>query len=588
MGLSVADVEAALRALPFINSFEEFKPNKLLALPRSSLPTYKISASYEENTWDLAISVPDGFPYDLPRISLLVNPPFAPFGHLNWRGSICYKDTQGLAADIRDPVNVLKGCIVEALETLKEHSEDSSKKDLHQDFEDYWESLPSDYAPTLCFFELGSEFKTLTAFEDTKNSRKTRTPNILAIVDEKLNEETLYAPINRIKGSKQRKIPYIPLADKVEPPPLLSLWTAEDILEIIKKHAEASVLERYLDWIESEKWSNFFSIIFSHPKPSGEFALWGVRFHRKEKAQHPAKSSSADWCVVPLHLRNQSPTYLKARGGANTDLSDKKVLLFGCGSVGSYIAMNLAKSGVGEIHLVDTDILTPENIHRHALGASFIDPAQHALKVDALKWEIELNIPGVKVVPVKANIRQFIEEIDLDNYDTVISSTGDFSSELALNIHHHESDIRTPVIYAWQDGFGIGGHVMQVARPEKKGCLECLYTRSSGFKPHPRTSFIAQGQTISKHVGGCGGVFTPYSNVDALQTSILATRAVLGVLNGQRSNTIYSWRGTSEELEANGHQASNWYKKAEDKQLQDEHRYIANNCKACGSDHSVQ
>ncbi|WP_444930630.1 ThiF family adenylyltransferase [Microbulbifer sp. SSSA002] len=585
MDLDVAVIEAAFESLPYINSFEEFKPNQALAIPGSSLPIYKVSAQYEEMYWDLAISIPDDFPYVLPNISLLVDPPFAPFGHLNWKGSICYKDTQGLAADIRDPVSVLKGCIVEALATLKEHSEDSSRMDLHQEFEDYWESLPSDYSTTLCFFELGSEFKTLTAFEDTKNSRKTNNPNILAVIDEKLNEKTLYAPINRIKGAKQRKIPYIPLIDKIEPPPLLSLWTAEDIIDLIKNHAKPNVLEKYFRWIESEKWANFFSIVFSHPKPNGELALWGVRFHRKEKAQHPAKASSAGWSVMPLHLRNQSPTYLKTRGGANTGLSEKKVLLFGCGSVGSHIAMNLAKAGVGEMYLIDIDILTPENIHRHALGANFIDSIQQVPKVDALRWEIELNIPGVKVLTARANIRQFIEEIDLNNYDAVISATGDFSSELALNIHHHESDISTPVIYAWQDGFGIGGHVMQVACPGERGCLECLYTRSSGFKPHPRTSFIAQGQTISKHIGGCSGVFTPYSNLDALQTSVLATRAVVRVLDGHRSNTIYSWRGASEELEENGHQASVWYKKAEDKQLQDEHRYIANNCKACGSDH---
>ncbi|EOW4018005.1 ThiF family adenylyltransferase, partial [Vibrio parahaemolyticus] len=48
-------------------------------------------------------------------------------------------------------------------------------------------------------------------------------------------------------------------------------------------------------------------------------------------------------------------------------LSDKKVGLVGCGSVGSKVAASLCRSGVGNFLLIDEDIFFPDNIVRNDL-----------------------------------------------------------------------------------------------------------------------------------------------------------------------------------------------------------------------------
>jgi molybdopterin/thiamine biosynthesis adenylyltransferase len=48
-------------------------------------------------------------------------------------------------------------------------------------------------------------------------------------------------------------------------------------------------------------------------------------------------------------------------------LGDRKVAIVGCGSLGSKIAVTLARSGVGEFLLVDDDLLLPDNLVRHDL-----------------------------------------------------------------------------------------------------------------------------------------------------------------------------------------------------------------------------
>jgi len=49
-------------------------------------------------------------------------------------------------------------------------------------------------------------------------------------------------------------------------------------------------------------------------------------------------------------------------------LKSSKVIVFGLGGVGSYIAMALARSGVGSLVLVDNDTVSVSNINRQALA----------------------------------------------------------------------------------------------------------------------------------------------------------------------------------------------------------------------------
>lgn len=49
-------------------------------------------------------------------------------------------------------------------------------------------------------------------------------------------------------------------------------------------------------------------------------------------------------------------------------LRDKRVLLIGCGAVGGFVAMELARAGVGHLTLVDHDVLEPGNYVRWPFG----------------------------------------------------------------------------------------------------------------------------------------------------------------------------------------------------------------------------
>ncbi len=86
--------------------------------------------------------------------------------------------------------------------------------------------------------------------------------------------------------------------------------------------------------------------------------------------------------------------FSRNKGILETDvMSKKRVLILGCGSVGSLVAMELAKSGVGNFLLVDADIMEYHNICRHQCGIEDVGD----LKINALERKLKNINPSVNV-----------------------------------------------------------------------------------------------------------------------------------------------------------------------------------------------
>lgn len=85
---------------------------------------------------------------------------------------------------------------------------------------------------------------------------------------------------------------------------------------------------------------------------------------------------------------------------------DKTVVLVGVGSVGSYYAMQMARSGVGHFVLIDTDTLEIHNICRHQCG--FDDLGRY--KVDAVRDKVLAINPHAEVVTFRGTIQDMLDD----------------------------------------------------------------------------------------------------------------------------------------------------------------------------------
>lgn len=175
---------------------------------------------------------------------------------------------------------------------------------------------------------------------------------------------------------------------------------------------------------------------------------------------------------VPVRVEDIDKNLSARRLGLlETDLlKDRSVLIVGLGTGGITVALELAKTGVGRLVLVDHDRLEIGNISRHCAGISFVGRNKVAAARDLL---LETNPLGaVETYAVKANdenkdlLRALIEGTDL-----VICATDNRPSKLFINSLCVE--VNKGVIFGGAFRRAYGGQVLRV-RPGESACYHCL------------------------------------------------------------------------------------------------------------------
>lgn len=120
----------------------------------------------------------------------------------------------------------------------------------------------------------------------------------------------------------------------------------------------------------------------------------------------------------------------------STVMLQKKAVFVGCGSVGSLVAVELAKAGVGNFMLIDNDVFGYHNICRHQCGIYDVG----RFKTDALADRIFQINPYATVMKKNCMIQEIDrgEMEDFCNEDTIIIGGADnregdlYASDFAL------------------------------------------------------------------------------------------------------------------------------------------------------------
>tara|TARA_R110002073_G_scaffold108336_9_gene243604 strand:- start:38141 stop:39247 length:1107 start_codon:yes stop_codon:yes gene_type:complete len=111
-------------------------------------------------------------------------------------------------------------------------------------------------------------------------------------------------------------------------------------------------------------------------------------------------------------------------------LQNAKVLVVGCGGLGSPIAVCLASSGIGQLHLVDFDKVDVTNLHRQVFY-SLEDVGKY--KSESLANFIQQRAPFTEITSSKEPITK-LNVIDLiAEYDLVVDGTDSLPTKYLLN-----------------------------------------------------------------------------------------------------------------------------------------------------------
>ncbi len=236
--------------------------------------------------------------------------------------------------------------------------------------------------------------------------------------------------------------------------------------------------------------------------------------------------------------------YLNVRttGHVPQQIRSFRIGMIGCGALGGTVALQLAQSGVRRMTLIDSDVLNIENVGRHELNASYI--GQH--KAKALRSEIMGRFCDydIQAVPKSWQVAFSDDPATLDDCDLLICATGDWLSDAHLN--SVSSELNEPVLFCWVERFALAGHGVLVL--PAGACLQCVKREFGEFD-----------YQVSR-IGGdlptdpsCGAYYQPFSAYTSNQVAAMITKLALDAIEGrvERSH-LRTWVASYDEFDRVG------------------------------------
>jgi molybdopterin/thiamine biosynthesis adenylyltransferase len=293
--------------------------------------------------------------------------------------------------------------------------------------------------------------------------------------------------------------------------------------------------------------SRVFWFVLNGDTPSGT-AWFGVRLSSGSKKFLPLGPDAITlWDIEPINVQVFDKNILLPRSGAEPVLSDKKVLIVGCGSVGAEIAVKLGAAGIGAINLSDPDSLSWQNTYRHVLPTYFTG----CNKASALSLYLENQYPWIDCKWSRKRLLDYRDADQLKRFDLIIVAIGSPTHERLFSNFFNQEKGLPAVVNTWVEGFGVGGHAT-LSVPNQAGCLNCAYMDNNTFKRGlvSNLNFIEKNQNLTRNIAGCGDLFLPYSGIAASKTALIASElAIKHLSGGLNQSSAISWKGNDDQAE---------------------------------------
>lgn len=246
--------------------------------------------------------------------------------------------------------------------------------------------------------------------------------------------------------------------------------------------------------------------------------------------------------LAAVRTEFESAAFRQARVPELHEFPQRKVALFGTGALGSFLAMELARSGIGRLSVLDCDDLSAGNTVRWALGRNYVGNP----KVAVIANEIGQAYPHTQVRPVGLRLgannassdeTKLLDEM-LAGADIVVDATASLRVNDYLSRLAHERDV--PYIWLSTTNGAWGGMVGRV-RPGAHACWMCHrhhMTEGGAIKPPPQKP----GELDVQPAGCLDPTFTGTA-FDANEVVLQAVRLIASTLcsGTEGGYPDYSW-----------------------------------------------
>ena len=222
--------------------------------------------------------------------------------------------------------------------------------------------------------------------------------------------------------------------------------------------------------------------------------------------------------------------YENIGGEGQEKISAARAVIFGMGALGSVIANNLCRAGVGYLRLVDRDYVELSNLQRQVLfdesDAAAETPKAVAASSHLSKINSEIRLEPVIVHVDSSNIEELIKDVDV---------VLDGSDNMELRFLINEACRKLEVPWVFGGVLGAAGNCMTIL-PGEGPCFRCFVPDVPAPGSYPTCA--------------TAGVLNMASNIIASLESAEALKIITGspALN-RRLFVLDVWNNTAEYLE---------------------------------------
>lgn len=292
----------------------------------------------------------------------------------------------------------------------------------------------------------------------------------------------------RTHGGKRRTLAELtgPLADRFEGVLIEGRWARLDRVPLITRPLDLlDAIVAAAPELEQPRWQDLpdgtalalLGAVASEEVRQGEwqdtwlFVVW-TRTRTKGKPQETRY-------LAPTERLTDAD--LQARLPESARLAEATVSLAGLGSLGAPLALELARTQVGELRILDCDRVESGNLARWTHGVSAIAHRKTDVIGGWLRGEypftrvlsFDMRIGAVEAPTAKSPKHSEAALLDafLNDTDLLVDATGELGVQHLLSTIAQEK--RVPQVFAWGTEGGYGGAVAAIA-PGRGGCWMCL------------------------------------------------------------------------------------------------------------------
>ncbi|WP_184999904.1 ThiF family adenylyltransferase [Salinisphaera japonica] len=471
----------------------------------------------------LTILIPADFPSVLPRVFIQPSA-YQKWPHCERSGLLCLwpENNEPQASPIEQIVDMIFDRISYVLHLVHPSTDDVERQsEFESEWLSYWPpNNPKKYRGhrSVLMLDVPDGLSQLDAQlvikpgrrERSERSKMAQWDQLVLVASDPLQMERWGAHFTRLDDPEAQAVAiYVPLTT---PLPVGMPRTLVDIHSLLDDSASqllsdtlnsASVKRTYVWVIFGATFEAGSAYVAVELKPHIE--RWPPRtgYRSAKETRNADKMRPVTWAPRAIDVMRADRAWLldRAIDQKRLSLRTSRVLLVGCGSLGSLVGEALVRAGIGRITLVDPDQLEAANIGRHVLGVDSIGQ----YKTAALARHFERIIPDVEIIPVKRKLEDAARaEVDISSYDLVISTTADWRCEQFLLDSQFGVAVAPPLVCAWIEPYGVAGHAF--LRRSKHENFRSLFTDKGHF--HRRCSVWPAGTTV-RNLPACQATFQP-------------------------------------------------------------------------------